>query len=365
MSVGDRQVYWIAFNCVPGIGPARLSTLLEHFGTLQAAWEADAYTLSEAGLDRRSTESVVETRRELSLEKVLTELDRLDVQVLTWLDETYPRLLLEIDAPPPVLYVRGSLTEDDEWALAVVGTRGATRYGKEVTRTFAGELAAAGVTIVSGLALGIDRLAHEVALDAGGRTIAVLGSGVDRLYPARNRKLAVQAMDNGAVVSDYPLGTPPEASNFPPRNRIISGLSLGTLVVEAGKKSGALITSNFAVEHGREVFAVPGSIFNPKSVGTNRLIRDGAMPVLEPDDIVRALNLERAMPQRQARETLPETDNEIEAAVLEALSHEPTHIDQIGDETGLTAATISSTLAMMELKGLVRASGGMTYVRAR
>lgn len=365
MSALDQRVYWIGFNCVSGIGPARLSKLLEYFDNLEAAWEADTHALAQAGLDRRSINSVVDTRREISLEQELAKLERLDIQVLTWLDDGYPRLLLEIDAPPPVLYVRGNIVADDEWALAIVGTRGATRYGKEVTRTFAGELAAAGMTIVSGLALGIDRLAHQAALDAGGRTIAVLGSGVDRLYPARNRKLAVQAMDNGAVVSDYPLGTPPEASNFPPRNRIISGLSLGTIVIEAGKKSGALITSNFALDHGRDVFAVPGSIFSPKSVGTNRLIRDGAMPVLEPDDIIRALNLRRAMPQREARETLPETDNEIEASILEALSHEPTHIDQIGSETGLNAATISSTLAMMELKGLVRASGGMTYVRAR
>lgn len=363
MSSLDDRAYWIAFNRVAGIGPARVTVLLEHFGDLQAAWEADAFALSQAGLDRRSVESVLETRRELSLERELAALARLDTQVLTWADEAYPRLLREIDAPPPVLYVRGSLQPKDEWALAVVGTRRASRYGREVTRRLVGELAGAGLTIVSGLALGIDGVAHEAAINAGGRTIAVLGSGVDQLYPASNRRLAVKAMDCGAVISDYPLGTPPEASNFPPRNRIISGLSLGTLVIEAGQKSGALITANFAAEQGRDVFAVPGSILSPASAGTNRLIRDGAVPVLEPEDVIRALNLELAVPQQEAQSVLPE--NETEATILEALSKQPTHVDEVVRTTGLDAAKISSTLTMMELKGLVRSTGGMTYVRVR
>jgi DNA processing protein len=262
-----------------------------------------------------------------------------------------------------VLYVKGDILDEDQWAVAVVGTRGATVYGKEAARQIAGDLARNRITIVSGLARGIDSEAHRAALDAGGRTMAVLGSGVDIIYPAESRKLAQAAVEQGALVSEYALGTQPEASNFPPRNRIISGLSLGVVIVEAGERSGALITADFALEQGREVFAVPGNIFRKKSMGTNKLIQQGAKPVLSVEDILEELNLTMVSQHEEVRAVVPE--NETEATLLEYITADPVHVDEIGRQSGLPIAQVSSTLALMELKGMVRQVGGMNYVLAR
>jgi len=245
----------------------------------------------------------------------------------------------------------------------LVGTRKATSYGREAARALAGDLARAGVTIVSGLAKGIDTQAHRAALEAGGRTLAVLGSGVDIIYPYENLKLAQEVVAHGALISEYALGAPPEASNFPPRNRIISGLSRGVIVVEAGEQSGALITADFAADQGRDVFAVPGSIFQRGSLGTNRLIRDGAAPVLSANDVLEALNLTSVAQHVEAQMLLP-TDA-TEALLFEHVGEEAMHVDEIGRAADLPIATVSSTLAVMELKGLVRSVGGMNYVRAR
>jgi DNA processing protein len=255
------------------------------------------------------------------------------------------------------------LLPTDDWAVAVVGTRHASAYGREAARGLAGDLARAGVTIVSGLARGIDTQAHRAALDAGGRTLAVLGSGVDIIYPYENHKLAAEIVEHGALISEYALGVQPEANNFPPRNRVISGLSRGVIVVEAGEQSGALITVDFAADQGREVFAVPGSIFQRGSLGTNRLIRDGAHPVLSANDVLEALNLTSVAQHVEAQMLLP-TDA-TEALLFEQLSGEPTHVDEVGRAANLPIATVSSALALMELKGLVRQVGGMNYVRAR
>jgi DNA processing protein len=261
-----------------------------------------------------------------------------------------------------VLYVKGELREEDAWAVAVVGTRRASTYGREVTRRLAGALARSGVTVVSGLARGIDGVAHRAALESGGRTIAVFGCGIDRVYPPEHRTLAAQIAANGALVSDYPLGTRPEGRNFPPRNRIISGLSLGVLVTNAGKSSGALITADFAAEQGRDVFAVPGSILTQGSIGTNRLIQDGAKLVTRPEDILEELNLTMVAEQTQARQMLPE--DETEAALFNHLSAEPTHVDDLQQRVDLPISQVTSTLALMELKGMVRQVGGMKYVVA-
>jgi DNA processing protein len=224
-------------------------------------------------------------------------------------------------------------------------------------------LARSRITVVSGLARGIDSVAHQAALDAGGRTIAVLACGLDRVYPPEHRNLAKAIIENGALVSDYPLGTPPEAANFPPRNRIISGLSLGVVVVEAGIKSGALITTNFALDQGREVFAVPGNIVSRTSAGCNRLIRDGARMVLSIEDILEELNLTMVEHQAEARAVLPA--DQTEARLLQLVSDAPTHVDEICRSSQLPIHQVSSTLAMMELKGMVRQVGGMHYVLAR
>ena len=285
------------------------------------------------------------------------------MQVLTWQDDAYPPQLRHIHSPPPLLYVKGELWPEDEWAVAMVGTRRSTVYGKEAARTLAANLARNGVTIVSGLARGIDAQAHRAALEAGGRTIAVLGSGIDIIYPPEHKKLTQAVIENGAVVTEYALRTPPEGSNFPPRNRIISGLSLGVIIVEAGVTSGALITADYAAEQGRDVFAVPGNIFHRGSQGTNRLIQQGAKPILSVEDVLEELNLTMVSQQAEVRAVVPE--NETEATLLEYITTEPVHVDEIGRKSGLPIARVSSTLALMELKGMVRQVGGMNYVLAR
>jgi DNA processing protein len=245
-----------------------------------------------------------------------------------------------------------------------VGTRRATAYGREVTRQLVSALAANGVTIVSGLARGIDAAAHQAALDAGGRTIAVLGSGLDLVYPPEHKLMAEAVADAGAVVSEFALGTRPESANFPARNRIISGLALGVLVVEAGDKSGALITAHMAAdEQGRPVFAVPGSVLSRASTGTNRLIQQGARPVLGAEDVLEELNLSMVVQHAEARASLPVNDTE--NRLLNHLSREPVHVDELRALAGLPVAEVSAALAMMELKGMVRQVGGMNYVLAR
>lgn len=359
----DTLRYWLGFNLVRGIGPVRLRMLLDFFGDIQSAWEASEQVLREIKLDRRSLENFLKMRHQVDLDEVLRQLERAGVQALTWDSSDYPGLLRQIADAPPVLFVRGTLTPADEWSVALVGTRKATVYGREVTHRLATDLVQNRVTLVSGLARGIDSIAHKAALDAGGRTLAVLGSGVDFIYPAEHRKLAEAIVENGALISDYPLGTRPEAANFPARNRIISGLSLGVVVVEADVKSGALITADFALDHGREVFAVPGSILSPASAGCNRLLRDGASVVTEVGDILETLHLDQVSEKQLAREVLP--SNPTEAAILEHLTAEPRHLDELSREIELPVETISSTLVMMELKGMTRQVAPLQYVVAR
>jgi len=359
----DTLRYWLGFNLVRGIGPVRLRMLLDFFGDIQSAWEASEQVLREIKLDRRSLENFLKMRHQMDLDEVLRQVERAGVQALTWDSSDYPGLLRQIADAPPVLFVRGTLTPADEWSVALVGTRKATVYGREVTHRLATDLVQNRVTLVSGLARGIDSIAHKAALDAGGRTLAVLGSGVDFIYPTEHRKLAEAIVENGALISDYPLGTRPEAANFPARNRIISGLSLGVVVVEADVKSGALITADFALDHGREVFAVPGSILSPASAGCNRLLRDGASVVTEVGDILETLHLDQVSEKQLAREVLP--SNPTEAAILEHLTAEPHHLDELSREIELPVETISSTLVMMELKGMTRQVAPLQYVVAR
>ena len=359
----DNLRYWLGFNCVRGIGPVRLRALLDVFGDVQTAWEAPAEALRAVRLDARSLRNLLQVRKEVNLDHLLRKVTESGAQVLTWESSDYPAILKEIPDPPPLLFVKGHLCPEDEWAIAMVGTRKATTYGREVARRLARDLAQNGVTVVSGLARGVDGIAHRAALEAGGRTLAVLGSGVDVIYPPEHRQLASQIAENGAVISDYPLGTKPEACNFPARNRIISGLSLGVLVVEAGVRSGALITAGFAADQGRDVFAVPGNILSPASTGCNQLLRDGAAVITEARDVLDALHLDRLPEQQVMRALLPA--NEIEAAILEHLTAEPQHIDSLSRETQLPVAVVSSNLAIMELKGMVRQVGALQYVLAR
>lgn len=359
----DKKKYWIGFNLIKGIGAVRLQGLIAAFGDLETAWKADSASLGEAGLGSKLIERVIQGRENIDLDQVWEKIENQGIKILTWQDEEYPARLREIDQPPPVLYVRGEYLQDDLFAVALVGTRRVTAYGRQITEEIAAFLAANGITVISGLARGVDVIAHQTSLKAGGRTIGVLGSGVDKIYPPEHRALAEQMMQRGAVISDYAPGTPPDASNFPPRNRIISGLSLAVVVVEAGETSGALITAEFAAEQGREVFAVPGSILAPQSKGTNRLIQNGALPLLNAGDLMQALDLTRVGEQKSARKALPA--DETETRLLNVLGGEPLHVDEIRNQAGLPIEKVSATLALMELKGMVRQVGGMNYVAVR
>lgn len=359
----DDKKYWIGFNLIKGIGAVRMQGLVAYFGDLESAWDADSDSLAEAGLGAKVIERVLTARETVSLDKVWEQIESQGIKILTWEDAEYPARLKEIDQPPPVLYIRGEYLPDDLFAVAIVGTRKVTSYGRQVTEEIASFLAANGMTVISGLARGVDAIAHQSALRAGGRTIAILGCGVDKIYPPEHRGLAEQMMERGAIISDFAVGTPPDASNFPPRNRIISGLSLAVVVVEAGETSGALITAEFAAEQGREIFAVPGSILAPQSKGTNRLIQKGAQPLLTPADLMQALDLTRVGAQKSARKILPA--DETEARVLNVLGSEPLHVDEIRAQADLPIEKISAALALMELKGMVRQVGGMNYVAMR
>lgn len=355
--------FWVGFNLVKGIGAVRVRALLSFFDSLEDAWNAAPAKLQEAGLAPKLAESIIKMRASVDLEKIWSQIEKQGINVLTWEDDLYPPRLKEIEQPPPVIYIRGEITMDDHYAVAIVGTRQISPYGRQITEELASFLAGNGVTVVSGLARGVDAVAHTAALKAGGRTIAVLGSGVDKIYPPEHVQMAEKMMKQGAVVSDYAVGTPPESANFPPRNRIISGLSMATVVIEAGATSGALITAEFAAEQGREVFAVPGSILAPQSKGTNRLIQKGAHPLLSPQDLMQALNLTRAGEFKAARKAIPA--DALEAQLLSALGAEPVHVDEIRNATGLPIEKVSATLTLMELKGMVRQVGGMNYISVR
>ena len=359
----DDKKFWVGFNLIKGIGAVRMQGLVAYFGDLESAWRAAPPELAQAGLGLKVIERVVQARASVNLEKVWEKIEKQGIKILTWQDETYPQRLKEIDQPPPVLYIRGEYLPDDLFAVAIVGTRRITSYGRQITEELSAFLAANGMTVISGLARGVDAVAHQISLKSGGRTIAVLGSGVDKIYPPEHRGLAEQMMERGAIISDYAPGTPPEASNFPPRNRIISGLSLAVVVVEAGETSGALITAEFAAEQGREVFAVPGSILAPQSKGTNKLIQNGALPLLSVNDLMQALDITRVGEQKAVRKIMPA--DAIEAKLLTVLTHEPLHVDEIRNLAELPIEKVSAALVLMELKGMVRQVGGMNYVAVR
>ena len=356
--------YRVALHRVHRLGAVRFALLERAFGSFEEVWRADLGALTAAGLDARTAREVRAAQSEVDPDAEMERLAAAGVTALARVDPRYPSRLKEIDDAPPVLYVRGEWRPEDEWSVAVVGTRRATAYGRQVATELSRGLAGTGVTVVSGLARGVDTLAHRASLDAGGRTVAVLANGLDTVYPPENRRLAEEIAERGAVMTDYPLGTKPRAEFFPRRNRILSGLSLGTLVVEGDHTSGAMITAKFAAEQNREVFAVPGSIFSPQSRGPLGLIRDGATPVTSANDILEALNLTMIGAQLDFGRAAPPESAE-ERALMRVLSREPQHVDAVGQRSGLAPAAVSGTLALLELKGLVRDVGGMQFVRVR
>lgn len=359
MDIGSRK-FWLGFSRVKGIGAVRTKKLFEYFGDLSLAWTASESQLREAGLGKKTIKSFIDLRQSIDLNREYEALLESGIKMITIKDADYPQKLLTIEYPPPVLFMKGEILESDSYAVAVVGTRRVTSYGRQIANELARFLAQNQVTVVSGLARGVDSVAHKAALDAGGRTIVVLGSGVDVIYPPENRALAERVIRSGAMVSDYYPGTPPEGKNFPPRNRIISGLSLASVIIEAGERSGALITAEFAAIQGREVFALPGSFYAPRSKGTNRLIRDGALPLLDFNDLLEALNLEHVDEYRYAKKVIPE--NDIELLLMNLIKDEPMHINEIKAALGLSMEKVSAALVMMKLKGMVHETANLTYL---
>jgi DNA processing protein len=356
----DRETpYWLAISRVPYIGPARIERLLQTFGSLSVAWSAPREELRVA-LEPRSLSELLAARSRIDPVSELERLARSGIRAVHPGHPSYPRLLAEISGRPSMLFVRGELAPADDRSVAIVGTRRATPYGRQAAERIAAELAQAGVTVVSGLARGVDAAAHRAALEAGGRTIAVLGSGPDVIYPAERRRLAEQILESGAILSEFPLGAKPDAQNFPARNRIVSGMTLGTLIIEAPVRSGALITATFAADQGREVFVIPGSIFAQTAEGTNALLRDGARLVRDGADILEDLGLAGSSGpvHTQSRMSLDENERRL----LAALSKEARHIDELAEEADLPAAAVSALMLTMELKGLVRNHGAQYYV---
>jgi DNA processing protein len=333
--------------------------LQDHFGSLERAWHAEPNKL-KAALDERGLKGLLEQRQKLNLDVMMQRLEGAGVLVSTLLDPAYPRLLREIPAPPPVLFHRGTFSDLDEQAVAIVGTRRMSAYGRDLTARIAGDLARAGVTVVSGLARGVDGVAHRAALDAGGRTVAVLGGGVNRVYPSEHQSLARQVSEQGVLLSEYLPDTQADAPHFPARNRIISGLALGVVVTEAPERSGALITVDFAADQGRDVFAVPGNVGAANSVGCNRLLRDGGRIVRSAEDILEDLRIGAPLPEPVQQQLVL---NEGDRRLLAVMSGEPQHIDDLAERTNLTVTEVSVQLMTLELQGVVRNSGAQHYIR--
>ena len=359
----DDKKFWVAFSKIERIGPQKFKRLYQHFPDLQTAWQASFGELLKADLQNKDIEAILEVKTKINPDREWEKLEKLGIKVMTIREKEYPKLLKEIYSPPALLYIKGNLPENLDFTLAVVGTRKITTYGQQITPEIVKDLARANLIIVSGLALGIDALAHQSCLEAGGKTIAVLGSGLDLIYPVANRQLADKIIENGAIISEYPLGTQPLKQHFPARNRIISGSSLGTLVIEGDRDSGSLITARCALEQNREVFAVPGSVYNQASVGPNNLIKMGAKPVTAAHDVLEALNLELAQDFMENKKIIPDTKEE--EILLKYLSREPLHVDELIKKSKLNTSIVNSTLTMMEMKGKVRNLGGMNYVLSR
>lgn len=358
--------FWNAINLNPKIGPAKFKKIYTYFKTMEEAWNADASDLKKCGLEEKDIEYFFAKKQEIDPDLEFEKIKKEKIKIITIKDQNYPKLLKEIYLPPPLLYVKGDLEKGLDLTLGVVGTRKPTLYGKEVTAEIVRDLALAGITIVSGLAYGIDAEAHKETINLSKKTIAVLGSGIDQesIYPSNNRKLASEIIENGgAIITEYPVGTLPLKQHFPARNRIISGLSLGVLVVEAPKESGALITANYALEQNREVFAIPGSVFNKNSEGPNNLIKMGAKLVTSASDILEELNLNETTKFLMNKKIIPESKEE--EKILRVLSQEPAHINLIAQKTKIPIKTISATLTLMEIKGKVKNLGNMYYVIAR
>lgn len=354
----------LILNMVEDLGSVRTRNLLEYFGAISKIFRAREDELIRVkDIGEKIAANIVCSIKEIDIKKEMDLIEKHGVKVITFLDKDYPKNLKNIYDPPVVLYVKGEILPQDEVAIAIVGSRLASFYGMQSAERLGFELSSRGVTVISGLARGIDSKAHKGALKAKGRTIAVLGSGILYIYPEEHIDLAEEISKNGAVISEFPMATIPEKGNFPKRNRVISGLSLGVVVVEAAEKSGALITSDIAIEQGKDVFAVPGKIDSITSKGTHRLIKQGAKLAESADDILEELHFQITSEAKQDAETpAPKLDKE-EILVYNLLSSEPKHIDELSEESSMGVTEISRVLLNLEIRRFVRQLPGKNFVR--
>lgn len=373
---------WIQLNMIPGVGPLRFYTLLRYFGSPERVLSASQKELSNIrGIGEIIAKQIIENKETIKVDEELEKIEKQGVTVLTLQSEDYPKNLLSIFDPPPVLYVKGRLKPEDRFAIGMVGSRIASSYGRTIAKQLCTQLVAKGITIISGLARGIDTSVHQAVLEANGRTIAVMGCGLDVIYPPENKDLWMQIINHGAVISEFPFGTSPERFNFPQRNRLISGLSFGVVVVEAPIKSGSLITADLALEQGRDVFAVPGPINSRLSAGTNNLIKQGAKLIETADDILEEFDLviealkfspsEQEIASAKPHQTsVKDIMSKEEEMIYQLLTDEPQHIDYICHLAKIGVAPITaisqiiSILIQLEIKGLVTQRRGKMFLRS-
>ncbi len=361
----DDLKYWVAFSYLSEIGSVRFKKMLDYFKDLKLAWEADAGEFKKVGFEEKIIEKIILKRKKINPDEKMEKVNNEKIGVITFNDLRYPKLLKEIDNFPALLFYKGDFQKHDEFSLAVVGTRKMSLYGKQIILKIVKDLAQNNLVIVSGLAKGVDALVHQVTLESNGRTIAVLGSGLDKksIYPFENQNLAQKIVEqNGLLLSEYPPETFPQKYFFPYRNRIVAGLTLGTLVIEAPEKSGALITARYALECGREIFAVPGNIHNLNFSGCNNLIKMGGKLVDSADDILDALNFVRTV--KPVVKKIVKPSNKEESELLKYLSEEPIHVDKLIEFSKLSPTIINSVLTMMEINGKIKHLGGMYYILA-
>lgn len=366
-SLRDSEIFYlIALSMIYEIGPVMGRRLISNFKSAEEVFKQDERSLMEVeGIGKERARAIKEFSKWKEPEEILRRCRLLGIEVISEESPLYPENLKTLDDAPLILYMKGRPFSKDRYAVAIVGSRRCSEYGKRVAEKLSRELAGIGITVVSGLARGIDTIAHTGALKAGGRTAGVFASGLDRVYPPENKELVKKIIEKGFVISEFPPSTKPDRENFPRRNRLISGLSLGVIVVEAEAESGALITANYGLEQGREVFAVPGSIFSKTSEGTNNLIKKGAKPVSSVEDIIEELGSKlrglRLLP-REGHPTSSELEfSDREKAIIKIIEQEPLHIDEIVRKSGRPVSEVSSILLELELKGVVRQLEGKRF----
>lgn len=357
------MIYLNALNKINGVGPQKIKILMSYFESGEKIWNSSIGELIASGISEKLSQHIITERNKINPQEEWEKLEKENIKVISYYDDNYPAPLKEIPSAPQILYVKGNYDFNSAPMIAIVGSRKYSNYGQQVATSLAYDLTRAGLTVVSGMAIGIDAFAHRGALDGNGKTLAVLGSSLDdkNIGPRVNFNLSRHIINNGALISDYPLETPSTPQTFPARNRLMAGLTLGTIVIEAGLNSGTLITANMALEFNREVFAVPGNIFSPGSSGANQLIKQGAKMVTSVNDILEELNIEKFQQEKTIKEFIPASEEE--EKILKIISNEPVHIDRIIKLSKINTSIVSSILIILEMKNIIKDMGGQNYIK--